>query len=107
MPKHNSNVFTPTRHILLPIKPGTRLTLNLHRHSWHILGGPNSSLIAAFSNYDCAQLTAEHIIGYKLDHLSQLEKLTYVSSMRIMDTKSGIWWSREGKEWVPTSETVN
>lgn len=106
MPKFQSNVYIPTRHVLAPVRRGMTLFLNLYRHSWHITGGPKSSMIAAFSNYDCAQATADHLITDRLENLSQMDKLAYISSMRIVDHKSGIAWARQGKEWVPTLDPV-
>src|SRR5271166_4918263 len=108
-----SNIYTPTRHILTPINPGLPLTLNLDRHPWHITGpavvdGPRS-FIAAFSNFDCAVMTADHYIAYGLDHsmLSPLERLFFVQAMRIEHPASDMKWAKTGNEWIPVKEGVN
>ena len=92
--------FKITREKLYAIRPDKPLLLDLNHHSWHIIG-PNDQFIAAFSNYDCAMLTADHYTSYRLDHLDHLERVLYISSVRIVEINSGVRFAKAGSEWVP------
>jgi hypothetical protein len=99
--RYDQYEFIPTRHLLTPVNPHLPLHLSLSRHPWHVTG-PNNRPIAFHSNYECAVMTADrHIEEEEIFHLNQLERVLYISAVRITHIKSNSKWAKVGNEWVP------
>lgn len=102
-PIHHRPIKFKSRYIA-PVNQSTPCFLDLSQHRWHIL--VDGRFRAAFSNFSCAEMTADHDI-YHVEWMDSGRLVNYIKSFRIVDIETGMEYARTGTEWIPFARRAN